>query len=462
MKIFLPKSHLFLEDDLPLFEYNQIFSCGSIWLKKGMQRKIATFDLYVRDLPKCRNFFVFGGLEEVVCGIQKWHYSDEHVQFLLDNKVITKEFGEYLKEFKFSGNIWAMPEGTVFFPGEPVIRITAPIIEANLFTMFLINAITSNTIFLTKATRCVIAAAPQNCNGIYGVRAQSFESSLKSARNSYIAGTTAIACPTFFRKYQLPMPPALTIGYHAFIKSFDTELEAMRAIAETFPKGMIVMIDTYDIEQGIKNAITVAKELKAKGKSLKGIMIDSGDLFEIAVLTRKMLDKAGLKDVKITVASNLDEYAIAKLKKKGIPADAFLVVTEGVTVSDAPNLEIVYKLAQLQDGKKTVYTAKFSPQKLSYPGVKQVYRVGTDEKQKDIIGLETEKLGKPLLVEIARNGKFVYELPALDKIKAHLKNQLKELPPKLLDIEKQHAYPVETSQGLKALLEIVRKKHVKQ
>src|SRR3989338_7194132 len=138
----LPKTHLFTHDDLPLFEYNQIFSCGSIWLKEGMGKQIATFDLYIRELPSCRNFFVFGGLEEILETIRKWRYTDKQVRFLLKHKVISKEFARYLRKFRFSGDVWAMPKGTVFFPDEPIVRITAPIIEANLITMFLINAIT--------------------------------------------------------------------------------------------------------------------------------------------------------------------------------------------------------------------------------------------------------------------------------------------------------------------------------
>lgn len=277
-----PTTHLFTPDDLTLFEYNQIFSCGSIWLKKGMENNWATFDLLVRELPRNRNYLVFGGLEEMVQGILSWKYSKDQIQFLLDHKVITPEFGRYLEEFSFSGDVFAMREGSIFFPGEPVVRIQAPIIEANLLTMFLINAMNSNTLFLTKAVRCVRSAFPKNCNGIYGVRAQSFESSLKSARNSYIAGTKAIACPAFFRKFGLQMPDALTIGYHAFIQSFDSELGAMRAIAETFPDRMMVMVDTYDLDSGLQNAVTVAKEIRARGKNFGGIVIDSGNLLQNA------------------------------------------------------------------------------------------------------------------------------------------------------------------------------------
>ena len=460
----IPESHLFTPEDLSTFEYNQIFSCCSIWLEEGMDGNIATFDLLVRDMPENRNFLVFGGLEEIMEGIKKWKYTDEQIQFLLENHVITRRFAEYLRTFAFSGDIWAMNEGSVFFPGEPIIRVTAPIIEANLLTMFLVNAVASNTPFLTKAVRCVLAASPADCNGIYGVRAHSFESSMKSARNSYIAGTKGIALPSFYAKYKLPMPLALTIGYHAFIKSFPDELSAMRAIAKYFPEQMITMIDTYEVKQGIRNAIQVAKELKASGGSLKGIMIDSGDLLEISTMARNMLDDAGLTDVQISLASNLDEYKIHALKQQECPANAYLVVTEGVTVADAPKLEVVYKMAQIQDGEHVEYTAKLATGKVSYPGKKQVFRIGSDGDTYDVVGLESEKIdGRSLLVEVIRSGECVYELPTLDEIKSYLKKELEVIPKDLLSISNKKAdYRVDTSQGLKDLLETVKQTHLKE
>lgn len=455
----IPQTHLFTPEDLSTFEYNQIFSCCSIWYEENMNNQIATFDLFIRDLPEYRNFFVFGGLEEVIEGIRKWNYTPQQIEFLLDYGIITPKFADYLKHFKFSGDIWAMPEGTVFFPGEPVIRITAPIIEANLLTMFLIESVCSNTIFLSKAVRCVLASAPKDCAAIWGTRAHSFESSMKSARNSYIAGGKAIACTSFLMKYNLPKKPGITIGYHAFIKSFSSELEAMRAIAKYFPDQMMPMVDTYEVVNGVKNAIIVAKELKSQGKQMAGVMLDSGDLYELSIMTRKMLDDAGLTELKINVASNLDEYKITELRSKNAPIDSFLVVTEGVTVADAPKLEVVLKMAQLEENGKIRSTAKFAPGKLSYPGVKQVYRVGNFEK--DVIGLTTEKLGTPLLLEILNKGVIKYNLPTMDQIKDYVKNQLSAVPEKLLSIEKCHDYKVDVSDGLVQLLEHVRSEHVK-
>ncbi len=456
----IPHSHLFLDDDLSLFEYNQIFSVGSIWLAKKMDKQIATYDLIVRDLPENRNFLLFGGLEEILEGLKKWKYSEGQTDSLLKANIITKQFAEYLKNFKFTGEVWAMPEGTPFFGGEPVVRVTAPIIDANLITMFLMNALTSNTIFMSKAIRCVIAASPKNCNGIYGTRAHSFESSMKSARNSYLTGTKAIALPSFYNKYKLPIPHGLTIAYHAYIKSFDDELTAMRTAAEFFPNSIALMVDTYDFKKGLENAIVVAKELAHKGSSLKGIVIDSGDLAAQAKYARQRLDKEGLKNTLITLASNLDEYKIIQLQKKKVPADAYLVVTEGVTSSDEPKLETVYKMAQIQDGDEIKLTAKFSPGKLSLPGIKQIYRVFKNGTMiKDIIGLEGENFGEPVLKLYMSDGEIVGRLPSLEEIKQYIATQIEKLPKKLLDIKRQQKYPVEISKKIEKKLNEIKVNH---
>ncbi|MDP2656755.1 MAG: nicotinate phosphoribosyltransferase [bacterium] len=456
----IPNSHLFLDEDLSLFEYNQIFSVSSIWLEQKMEKQIATYDLLVRDLPKNRNFLLFGGLEEILLGLKKWRYTNEQVSSLLTAKIITKKFAKYLKDFEFKGEVRAMPEGTPFFGGEPVVRITATIIDANLITMFLMNALTSNTIFMSKAIRCVIAASPKICTGIGGVRAHSFESSMKSLRNSYLVGTKNIALPSFYRKYNLPIPSGLAIAYHAFIKSFDNEITAMRAVAELFPNSMALMVDTYDFKKGLKNAIVVAKELIKKGSSLKGIVIDSGDIAVQARYARKRLDKDGLTNVLITVASNMDEYKISELQKKKVPADSYLVVTEGVTVSDDPKLETVYKMAQIQNGDHLRLTAKFAPGKLSLPGIKQVYRVYKNGVMvKDVIGLAKEDLGEPMLKQYMYDGKLVCDLPSLDDIKQYIAGQIITLPKKLLSIETRQKYSVEVSKSIKRKLEEIRAIH---
>lgn len=452
------KTHFFSEEDLHLFDFSQTFSNSCVWLEQGMADYEATFDLYVRKSPH-RNYFVFSGLEEILEGIAAWRYSEDEIGFLLENGVITEKFANYLKNLKFSGNVWAMPDGTIFFPEEPVIRVTAPIIEANLLTFFIVQAFVSNTLFLTKALRITTAASPIPVAGISGMRAHGFESAMKAARASYIAGTYPISFPAFYRKYKIKMPrnPAM-IAYHATIKSFKTEEEAFRKVNELFPNRMAVMIDTYDIGQGIKNAIKIAKELKEQGKSLLGVVIDSGDLVESAKYVKQELNESGLPEVKIVLASNLDEYKIKKLEAEGIKADVLMVNTEGATSSDAPVLEAVYKLAEVRRENEIIPVAKFATGKISYPGRKQVFR--TNDFVRDIIGLEEENLGNPLLIQVIEKGKIIYANFSLDEIKKYVFRQIEKMPVELLNIAKKYRYRVNISAGLKKLANNVKKKHM--
>ena len=458
-----PNSHLFTEEDFHLCELTQTFSVSNIWLEKGMQNQIATYDLMIRDLPKNRSFFVASGLEELVSHVLKNHYSKEDIQYLQKLKVITPKFAKYLKNFKFSGDIWAMPEGTIFFPGEPIVRITGPIIEGNLMTILLINSIVSNTIFTSKVIRPLLAAKGKLVIGPGMLRAQSFESGMKASRASYICGLMQNLM-ALHRKYNLRQSEPMAYSYHAFMKSFDSEIEAMRAMTDIFPAAYF-MVDTYDFDEGLKNAIRVAKELEQRGERLAGITIDSGDLVALSKKVRRELDRHDLQYVKISVASNLDEYKIAKMMKQGIAADSFLCSTEMITVTDEPKLEAIFKLAEIRDGKKIKQMAKLTPGKLSLPGRKQVYRI-YDKKgkfKKDIIGLENEKNGGvPLLLPIIRKGKVTYKFPTLDGIALYVKSQIQKLPENLLDVTKTNPYEVKISQGILKVLEGLRKKHQSQ
>lgn len=461
------KSFLFTEEDKRLYELPQVFSISSVWLEDGMNKYWATFDLVVRELPPHRNFMVFSGLEEMIHDILNWKYTDEEIKYLKHYKIITDSLVKYLKNFKFSGDLYAMPEGSVFFPKEPVVRISAPLLEGNLLTMMLMNILTSNTIFSTKAARCVIAAKPKTLIGPWGMRAHSWESAMKCARADYMVGST-VGAPSFFRKYNISGKKITTalIGYHAFIKSYDDELTAMMKLANYGGKFLntSVMVDTYDLIPGIKNAIIMAKAMEKKNKKLTSITIDSGDLYKNAVIARKMLDKAGLKYVKITLASNLDEYKIKEMMDKHVPADAFIMATEGLTVADAPKLETVYKISQLVSKTETKYMAKLTPGKESYPGLKNVYREysSTGSFKSDTIGLEEEKgLGSPLLKPYILKGKLVKKLPSLDALSNYCQKEISRLPKKYLAIEQEYLFPVKVSHGLNKLNNIVRSQHLR-
>lgn len=459
----MPKTYFFGEEDLHLYDLPQIFAASATWHENGMKDDIATFDLYVRDMPPHRNFLLFGGLDEIIQGIQKWKYSDNEIRYLLKSWVITSGFVKYLKNFKFTGDVKAMHEGSVFFNNEPVVRITAPIIQANLLTMFLMNAFTGNTKFLSKLIRSIIVARPKKCVGVSGLRSDSFEYAMKGVRASYILGTsTGGSMASFSRKFGLPIPAqsTLTNAYHAVIKSFPTEIEAMRKMAGLFNGRISLTVDTYDFVQGVKNAITVIKELKGKNIEVAGIFIDSGDLVENCKLARQMLFEAGIPDTKITVATNLDEYKIKSLMEKNIEADVFTLATEITSSSDSPKIETVYKLAEINKLERTLYCAKFSPGKETYPGKKQVFRIKEKGKlKKDIIGLDDESLGEPQLVDIFKNGKLVYQRKSLDEIKDYVSSQISQIPDEFLAIDKDVKYDTSISPKLKDLFESVRKEH---
>lgn len=456
----IPKTHLFSEEDLHLYEIQNIFTACALWLEEGMEDQVATYDLVVRDMPPHRNFLLLGGIEEVVTGIRKWGYSKGEVSYLKKNKLATPKLVRYLRDFKFTGDVWAMPEGTVFFPGEPVVRITAPICEGNLLSNFLMTTVFGNTQYLSKMIRGKIAAGRKRFIAAGGMRISSFEAGMKASRAGYIAGSNG-AFPAFYHKYGIMPPPLSLNSYHAVIKSFSTELEAFRAANRLFPNRTRPMVDTYDFEQGIQNIITIARELQEKGERIAAINIDSGDLRKRAVYARRMLDRAGFPDIQILLASNLDEYKIAAMERKKTPADVYLCATEVSTISDSPKIEIVYKMAELRNGRRVRPLAKLTPGKESYPGRKQVFRT-FDTRGKmcgDTVGLERERLGAPLLAPMIKKGKLMYQLPSLDAIRNYTQEQVSRLPNRYFSIEKEYPYPVKVSKQVQGLFSQVKKEH---
>jgi len=446
--------HFFLPEYINVFDLDQIYMTSSMWHDTGMKDTWATFDLLVRNMSKNRNFLVFTGLEEMVLGLKHFKFSDEQIRILLKWKLISKKFAWYLKKIKFSGDVKAMPEGTFFFPGEPILRLTAPLIEGNLLTAFLITSLTSNTIFSSKAIRSVIAAKPLNIGCTSPNRGHSFESAFKCQRSSFIAGGVGVPSPIVRTKFNIPLGDNTTAAYHAFINFYPSEKEAMTAVAKHAKINLSLMIDTYNYRRGIKNAIEIGHEFSKAGKILK-VIVDSGDLCANAVMVKKELVKAKLKNVKIVVVSNLDEFKIKKLMQRKIPADRFIVNTETLTSSDDPKMEAVYKISEIIKPDGTIVNKmKLSPGKMSLPGRKQVYRKIVNKKlQQDIIRLEGEKkLGTPLLRPIFKKGKLIYNLSSVLTIRDYVQKQLKYLPKKYLAIDKTYQYPVKVSSRLNKLV----------
>lgn len=451
--------------EIPYLDYAQIFVASSIMYDTGKGKETATFDVTVRDMPGKRNFLLLGGVEEMVNILLNWKYDRKFVDYLLTEKVISRKFAEYLKNFKFRGDVFAMPEGTVFFPTEPVIRITTSLSDANLLTAFLVDVISYPTLFLSKAVRIKLATNGKPFFLAGAMRAFSFESVVKIQRLSYIL-ESIIAMPYFGYRFGVGKRKPAIGFYHALIKSFANEEEAYKHfLPHTADFGISTsMIDTYDIKTGIENWIKVEKEARKEGKTLGLVSIDSGNVLEISKFLRNKLDKEGLTDTHIVAYSNLDEFKVAELEKKGAKIDVYCPVTEIITVSDRPVLEAVYKLAEIIDKDGNVrYTAKFSKGKISLPGRKQVFRKyhKNGKMREDIIAIEHEKLGEPLLTPYIKHGRLIKDLPSLDQIKEYLNKQLSCLPKNLRAIERQYAYKVSISQKLNNMLEDLRNSHLK-
>ncbi len=452
-----------LNSEIPSLEYAQIFTASSILFDTGKGQDIATFDVTIREMPGKKNFMLLGGIEELVQTILTWSYDKAFIDYLFEEKLISKTFAHYLKTIHFKGDVLAMPEGTVCFPGEPVIRITTSLCDANLLTAFLINVICYPTLFLSKAVRVRIASNGKPYFFAGAMRTFGFENVLKIQRYSYMLGS-AINVPYASYLYGVGKRKPSIGFYHALIKSFPTEQEAYEHFLP-WTKGFGLttsMVDTYDVKKGIQSWIKVEKAARLRGESLGGVSIDSGDVFALSKFLRQTLDGADLQDTPIVAYSNLDEFKIAELEKRGADINVYCAFTETTSVSDRPVLEAVYKLAVIQDSDgKTHYTAKLTPGKTSLPGMKQVFRINNPDGtfKEDVIGLETESLSQPLLVAYIKNGKQVTQLPTLDDIKTYIDTQLDGLSSQLKEITTVHQYPLKVSDTINNILDTLKKAH---
>ena len=412
----------------------------------------ATFDLFVRELPENRAYLVFCGLEDILDYLKGLKFDKDDIDYLKKQKLFSPDFLKYLAGFKFSGDAWAMPEGTVFFDHEPVIRITAPIIEAQIIESFLLNTVNLQTMIASKASRVIYAAKDKGVYDFSLRRTHGSEAGIKVGRATYIAGARGTSNVLAGKLYKIPIAGTMA---HSFVMSFRQEMDSFLAYANTFPKATTLLVDTYDTKKGIENAVTLGLYLKEQGYFLQGIRLDSGDIAALSKLARKMLDAAGLGFVKIFASGNLDEFKIKELLKEGAMVDNFGVGTNMGTSIDAPCLDVVYKLSEVTDEDgKFCPVMKLSKGKITYPGRKQVFRASgrSGKFTKDIIGLEKEKInGKRLLIKVMEKGKLVYKPPPLDKIRKVLKGNLSGFPDGIKYAIPRCRYAVAISPGLKKL-----------
>ena len=445
------------EENMSLFtDFYELTMCASYFDNKKFEP--ATFDLFIRRLPENRSYLLFAGLEQVLHYLESVHFTEEHLAYL-KTQGFNQKFLDYLRDFKFTGEVWAAPEGTVAFPCEPLIRVTAPIIEAQLVETFLLNTINLQTMIATKASH-VVNAAKGKAVIEFGLRREhGVDAGMKVARSSYIAGCHGTSNVLAGFHYSIPVFGTMA---HSFIMSYENEIDAFRAFARTFPNKSTLLIDTYDDLAGAEKAAVVAKELEKQGFKLDGIRLDSGNLVELSKKVRKLLDAKDLPYVKIFASGDLDEFKITELLEKDAKIDAFGVGTKMGTSADKPYVDVIYKLCEtMTERGKFSPIMKLSEGKTTLPGRKQVYRFKDENGNytKDVISLVDEKVkGEPLLHKVMEKGEITIDLQSLEEIRATAAENLSKLPAKYKKPTNAPAYPVELSQDLKNLIKTLKKK----
>ncbi|MBM3563283.1 MAG: nicotinate phosphoribosyltransferase [Alphaproteobacteria bacterium] len=391
----------------------------------------ATFSLFVRHLPRRRNFLIAAGLDEILNTIENLRFEPQQIDYLASLEFSSKPFLDWLADFRFSGDIYAMREGTPFFENEPILEVVAPVAEAQLIETLVLNQIGLQTLLASKAARVVGAARGRRVVDFGARRAQGIDAANKGARAFYIGGVESTSNVAAGSIYGLPV--AGTIA-HSFVQACASELVAFRSFSNIFPDTTL-LVDTYDTIEGVKKVIALAKERGADFK-ISGVRLDSGDLDALSREARRILDDAGLNDVQIVASGGLEEAEIDNLTSRGAPIDIFGVGTDMAVSSDAPALDIAYKLTEYAGEGRM----KLSTGKRSLPGRKQVFREFRDGVAvRDVIARHGETLpGVPLLQPYMRSGRRVEaQTDGLQRISAYAKEQLAALPPHLRTLQTQ-------------------------
>ena len=429
-----------------LTDLYQITMAAGYW--QHHLREEATFSVFVRDPEHKRNFFVAAGLETVLRELERYRFQEDDLEFLKSLHMFDPGFLDALRELRFTGDIHAMPEGTLYFPDEPLIEITAPLIEAQLVETLILNAVGIASLIASKAARCIHAALGRPLVDFALRRTHGPNAGDQVARSTYIAGFTATSNVRAGKRFGIPVSGTMA---HAFVTAFDNELDAFRAYAASFPDATIFLIDTYDTIAGARHAATVALEMQQQGHRALGVRLDSGDMIALSRHVRRILDEAGLSEMQIYASSNFDEFKIADMVKAGAPIDAFGVGTRVGVSADAPYLDIVYKLARL--GNRDI--RKLSPGKVTLAGRKQVFRrlEGQGRYQEDLIGCREETIpgARPLLEPVMRGGSRIHPAKSLEEIRQQFETQTACLPERYKTIHRHEAYPVKITPRLQSL-----------
>ena len=436
-----PQSGLLTESNMALFADYYELTMGKADFDSG-NNAICTENYFVRFIPQ-GEYLIAAGLEQVIHYILNLRFTDADLKWLKESKAtpdMSDDFLDYLRHFKFDGDVYAVPEGTPVFANEPLINVTGRSIDIQIFETYLLNMMNFQTLIATKTARIVHAARGRTCFDFGARRAHGRDAGILAARASFIggaAGTSLVIAGQYFNI------PYVGTTAHKFIMDRPSELEAFRDYAKSFPHNTLLLIDTYDTIQGARNACIVGKEMKASGAQLRGVRLDSGDLLALSKAVRAIFDEAGLHDVQIFASNDLDEFQIDQLLAAGAPIDGFGVGTRLATGANfnpltgeggASALPGVYKHVERIEGEKVTVTMKLSEDrgKSTLPGRKQLHRLYDDDGNyvKEVISLWDENLqdGEPLLVPIVCEGELVYSFPDMAAMQAKTKAELERLP----------------------------------
>ena len=407
----------------------------------------ATFSLFLRHNPR-RGYFVAAGLALALELLASFRFEKDDIAYLRKTDLFKESFLNYLRDLRFQGDVWAMPEGTLFFPAEPILEVTAPLIQAQILETLLINIIGVHTLIASKAARCVDAAQGRPLIEFGLRRTHGDAAGMAAARSTYLVGFDATSNVMAGKHFDIPLAGTMA---HSFVQTFRSESEAFMAYTQSFPERSILLIDTYDTIQGAHRAIQVAKKMRASGRQLIGVRLDSGDLVSLSREVRRLFDDAGFEELKIFASGNLDEYRVAEALAKGAAIDSFGVGTKIGVSADAPYLDMVYKLVQYADRP----VCKLSAGKKTLAGRKQIFRrLDRHKRYKcDIIGLRDEKIpnAKPLLSQVVKQGRVVTTTGDLPSCRRHFQAEFARLPAAYKALHEPARYSVEVSPNLQKI-----------